>query len=147
MNCHIFYLFFYSYMSHASSDCPDLYKIVTLIRLKTNIYRVSQKTRPLVRYDPFSLMGVYSVTPCIYSRVATNNSNYSVFDQIVLFVFGIRSIYNFWIIYEYLNSYHRIPNSFGIFIKQKIYKKFSKNLQFSYKNKETKFLYFILSQI
>ena len=53
-------------MSHASSDCPDLYKIVTLIRLKTNIYRVSQKKRPLVRYDPFSLMGVYSVTPCIY---------------------------------------------------------------------------------
>ena len=47
LNCHIFYLFFYSYISHASSDCPDLYKIVTLIRIKTNIYRVSHKKTPL----------------------------------------------------------------------------------------------------
>ena len=49
-------------------------------------------------------------------------------DQIVLFIFGIWSICNFRIIFEYPNSCYRIPNSYRLFIKQNVYKKYRKKL-------------------
>ena len=44
-------------------------------------------------------------------------------DQIILFVFGIQSICNFRIVFEYPNSCYQITNSYRLFIKQNVYQK------------------------
>ena len=56
-------------------------------------------------------------------------------DRIVLFVFGIRSICNFRIVFEYPNSCYRIPNSYRLFIKQNVYQKYRKKLHKATKTK------------
>ena len=53
-----------NYLQFSSSRVYATLKVI--LQKSSPYYRVSQKKRPLVRYDPFSLMGVYSVTPCIY---------------------------------------------------------------------------------
>ena len=57
-------------------------------------------------------------------------------DRIVLFVFGIRSICNFRIVFEYPNSCYRIPNSYRLFIKQNVYQKYRKKASYSCKKKD-----------
>ena len=57
-------------------------------------------------------------------------------DQIVLFIFGIRSICNFRIVFEYPNSCYRIPNSYRLFIKQNVYQKYRKKASYSCKKKD-----------
>ena len=68
-------------------------------------------------------------------------------DRIVLFVFGIRSICDFRIIFEYPNSCHRIPNIFRIFSKQDMCRKHSKKSSCRYENKGSNFPHLIWSQI
>ena len=67
-------------------------------------------------------------------------------DRIVLFVFGIRSICEFRIIFEYPNSCHRILNSSRIFYKKDMCRKHSKNLSCRYENKGSNFPHLIWSQ-
>ena len=67
-------------------------------------------------------------------------------DRIVLFVFGIRSICDFRIIFEYPNSCHRILNSSRIFYKKDMCRKRSKNLSCRYENKGSNFPHLIWSQ-
>ena len=67
-------------------------------------------------------------------------------DRIVLFVFGIRSICDFRIIFEYPNSCHRILNSSRIFYKKDMCRKHSKNLSCRYENKGSNFPHLIWSQ-
>ena len=67
-------------------------------------------------------------------------------DQIVLFVFGIRSICDFRIIFEYPNSCHQILNSSRIFYKKDMCRKHSKNLSCRYENKGSNFPHLIWSQ-
>ena len=62
-------------------------------------------------------------------------------DRIVLFVFGIRSICNFRIVFEYPNSCYRIPNSYKLFLKQKVYQKYRKKLHIATKTKNQIFLF------
>ena len=57
-------------------------------------------------------------------------------DRIVLFVFGIRSICNFRIVFEYPNSCYQIPNSYRLFIKQNVYQKSRKKGSYSCKKKD-----------
>ena len=75
-----------------------------------------------------------------HSRVAMNKWIIRYLNrwvQIVLFVFvlGIWSISNFQIIYEYSNSCYRISDSYRIFIKQNVYKKYRKKLHIVTKTK------------
>ena len=67
-------------------------------------------------------------------------------DRIVLFVFGIRSICDFRIIFEYPNSCHRIPNSSRIFYKQDMCRKHSKKSSCRYENKGSNFSHLIWSR-
>ena len=68
-------------------------------------------------------------------------------DRIVLFVFGIRSICDFRIIFEYPNSCHRIPNSSRIFYKQDMCRKHSKKPSCKYENKGSKCPHLIFHKI
>ena len=68
-------------------------------------------------------------------------------DRIVLFVFGIRSICDFQIIFKYLNSCHRIPNSSNNFYKQDMYREPCKKTSCRYENKGSNFPHLIWSQI
>ena len=62
-------------------------------------------------------------------------------DQIVLFVFGIRSICNFRIVFEYPNSCYQIPNSYRLFIKLNVYQKYRKKLHKAKNTKNQIFLF------
>ena len=62
-------------------------------------------------------------------------------DQIGLVVFGIQSICNFKIIFEYPNSCHQILNSYWIFIQQDLYRKYRKKLYIASKTKNQNLLF------
>ena len=126
------------------------------MNLNTNVIILSDMKRKIVNAIQLS------VTECISQRVGICHFRLwfvteldqiiwiirylNSWERIALFIFGIWSICDFQIIFEYSNSCHQIPNISRIFYKQDMCRKHSKNPSCRYENKGSNFPHLIWSQ-
>ena len=92
---------------------------------QTHLRRINDSQIQVSEWSQFCLLSIkWFLTPELQRIIRIIRYSNS-WDRIVLFVFGIRSICDFRIIFEYPNSCHRIPNSSRIFYKQDMCRKHS----------------------